>query len=130
MSSSISKRDSKNGNYFECGERIKIPPGETEYVFLTFVAINKSWVFNCDLKYSIHGTTRYIKHILENDQIIVPYIPETFEMDYCSFLEHVDPKYPRFEDAQYFTAEKRNVDPAKSINTISSALEYIENEID
>lgn len=130
MSSNISKRDSKNGNYFECGERIKIAPGETEYIFLAFVAINKSWSFNCNLKYSIHGSTRDYNRIFDNDQIIVPYIPESFEMDYCGFLERVDPKYPSFEDAQYFTAEKRNASPVKSIHAISSALEYIENEID
>lgn len=129
MSSSLSKRHSKNGNYFECGERIKIAPGETEYVFLAFVAINQSWSFNCDLKFLIHGLTKHINHIFENDQIIVPYIPELFEMDYCCFVEHADSNYIRFEDARYFTDEMRSINPDKFPRTVSSALAYIDNII-
>ena len=130
MSSDLSKRYSKNGNYFECGERIKIAPGETEYVFLSFVTVNQAWEFNCCLTYSIHGSTRSIPEVLGSSSIIVPYLPEKFELDYCAFLERVDPGYKRFDDADYFTATMRRLDPADARLPLSSSLAYLESEIE
>lgn len=130
MSCDLSKRYSKNGNYFECGERIKIAPGETEYIFLSFVTVNQAWEFNCCLTYSIHGSTRRIPKVLGNNLIIVPYLPEKFELDYCAFLERVDPGYKRFDDADYFTAAMRRLDPADARLPLSSSLAYLESEIE
>ena len=130
MSSDLSKRYSKNGNYFECGERIKIAPGETEYIFLSFVTVNQAWEYNCSLTYSIHGSTRSIPEVLGKDSIIVPYLPEKFELDYCAFLEQVDPSYKHFDDADYFTDAMRKSDPAEARLPLSSALAYLESEIE
>ena len=130
MSTDLSKRYSKNGNYFECGERIKIAPGETEYIFLSFVTVNQAWEFNCCLTYSIHGSTRSVPEVLGSDLIIVPYLPEKLELDYCAFLERVDPDYKRFGDADYFTDAMRRSNPAESVLPLSSTLAYLESVIE
>lgn len=130
MSSDLSRRYSKNGNYFECGERIKIAPGETEYIFLSFVTVNQAWDFNCCLTYSIHGSTQSIEQVFGNNLTIVPYLPEKLESDCCAFLERVDPDYKRFDDAKYFTDAMRESDPAESTLPLSSALAYLEAEIE
>ncbi|WP_296011728.1 hypothetical protein [uncultured Adlercreutzia sp.] len=129
VSSSLSGRFEKNGNYFESGSRIKIAPGETDYIFLSFVALDQAWEFNCRLEYAINGKSRYIDRIFEDDLVLVPYLPEVFEVDFCSFLERVDPGYEKFADSIYFTKQMREVDPARCSTVVSSSLGYLEGEI-
>lgn len=127
FSLSLTERQDANGNFFEYGFRIKIAPGESERVFLVLTCFERAWDFNCDLVYSIAGEQRCSEHILGDNQTIVPYRPGEMEMDYCAFLEAVDPEYERFGDAHYFERDASS-DEGLFEGVPLAALEYIERE--
>lgn len=123
---SLNNRFEKNAQYFESGNRIKIAPGEVEYLYLSFTTIQQSWSFNCSMSYEINNKEKITERLFDKDFVIAPYMPNRLKQDYCYFLECVNPKYPKFEDARYFSSEEENSKQDKSALNTSSSLAYLE----
>ncbi|MDO4183367.1 MAG: hypothetical protein Q4E12_07175 [Coriobacteriia bacterium] len=77
--------DHADAGFFNKNWRIVIHPDETEIVELRFITIENAWRFNCRMHYSI-GKHSKDATILPEDELIVPYLPETVENTYCGFF--------------------------------------------
>lgn len=125
FSEDLKFRHSFRGGYFTSGNRVKVLPGEIEIIRLGFIAVNNAWAFNCDVKYAIAGSDRVEASVFEDDEIIVPYIPDLFKRDFNSIIEFSGlPKYSTF-DRQFFSKEMRQADPERGHSEDSSSIEYL-----
>lgn len=127
---SLTQGSARSQGYFRQGSRIKIAPGETERIFLSFVAVRNAWLFNCALEYSLNGESRVIESILGENQEIVPYVPELVERNYTTFVHRAAPgDYKAIPDERYFTEQMR-VKEVFRRHEAESALEYLQAQID
>jgi len=129
LAENLQTRHSFRGDYFANGNRVKVLPGEVELIRLGFITVTNAWEFNCDMHYTINGSQRVAKSVLERNEVIVPYLPEVYNRDFNSLIEFSgSPKYSQFDNA-IFTEEMRKADPERQHLPYSSSIEYLSNLI-
>lgn len=129
LTENLKIRHSFRGDYFAGGNRLKVLPGETELIRLGFITVCNAWEFNCDLHYMINGSERVAESVLEEDETIVPYLPEEFDRDFNSLIEFSGaPKYSQFDNV-IFTEDMRKEDPERQHLPYASSIEYLANLI-
>lgn len=121
----VGNRHTLRGDFFSNANRIKVLPGEEEIICLGFIAVEKSWRFNCDIHYSIKNSSKMQVSIFGDDETIVPFLPDLFKRDYCSFYEFNGISYENIDEVRFFTEQMRDADPEMQRAEAASTIEYL-----